>query len=173
MPDEHQHGFPQQHGLPCCTRPRTLSWTPAFRRPTGDIRILLAGVGEAVEHLSAALHDRQLVARTIRLDLQLADRSIRRQRAFVDPWTAEESVLFRTARRLLARAVEPAIGVARVEVRFDTVRVEATTAPLFRRQDNDVSRSSEAGPSREQRVRMMRFRDQFGQSASSLMTIRR
>jgi hypothetical protein len=108
-------------------------YSPRFRKPTSDPRVLSAGVGEAAECLATRLKREQRLANRVRLVAVFADgRAVAAEAAF-ERGTSEEPQLYRAGRGLLARVLAQPHPVQKLTLILDRLGKASPTLPLFDR----------------------------------------
>lgn len=110
-----------------------IRYSPRFRRPTSDPRVLTAGVGEAAERLAVQLARERWRARRVRLLAVFADGHTVTAEAALERATSEEPQLFRAGRGLLARVLAQPQPVQKLTLILDSLMKESVPLPLFER----------------------------------------
>ncbi len=112
-----------------------LRYSPRFRQPTSDPRVLSAGVGEAAERLAIRLRQEQRLANRVRLLAVFADGRAVGAEAALERGTSEEPQLFRAGRGLLAKVLAQPHPVQKLTVILDQLGRASPALPLFERAD--------------------------------------
>lgn len=108
-----------------------LRYSPRFRQPTSDPRVLSAGVGEAAERLAMRLQREQRLANRVRLVAVFADGRAVAAEARLERGTSEEPQLFRAGRGLLARVLAQPRPVHKLTLILDKLGKASPALPLF------------------------------------------
>ena len=108
-----------------------LRYSPRFRQPTSDPRVLSAGVGEAAERLAIRLRREQRLANRVRLVAVFADGLAVAAEAALERGTSEEPQLYRAGRALLAKVLAQPHPVQKLTLILDKLRIASPSLPLF------------------------------------------